>query len=181
MRLSRRQETGRLGVRRRSAHAGGPIRQRRRCASAESTFPLVLYSSLEDGALTVYRYPNSFELRLARAYSLPQGPAVFGAVNGRAGSHLAWSDPASARLNLLNLETGENRAVVEIGGAYAQYLLLTADASAILIVNLEFAPEVFAWDVETGRRMELGPYRSCQRIPDKVSAQRGRDCAYHRL
>ncbi len=134
-------------------------------------FPLALYSALADGVLTVYRYPDAFAVAAATEYRLTQGPAVFGAVNA-AGSHFAWSDPYSERLNLLDLATGENRVVAEIGGAYAQYHLLTADASAILIVNLDFAPEVFAWDVETGQRYELGRYRSCQRIPDKVALSR---------
>ncbi len=134
-------------------------------------FPLALYSALADGALTVYRYPDAFAAAAAREYRLTQGPAVFGAVNA-AGSHFAWSGPYSERLNLLDLDTGENHVVAEIGGAYAQYHLLTADASAILIVNLDFAPEVFAWDVESGQRYELGLYRSCQRIPDKVALSR---------
>ncbi len=132
-------------------------------------FPIVLYSALEDGALEVYRYPDAFEASLVTEYNLPQGPAVFGAVNGATGSHFAWSDPASTRLNLLNLETGESRVVAEIGHAYAQYHMLAADASAILVVNLDFAPEVFAWDVDTGERHELGAYRECERIPDKVA------------
>lgn len=131
-------------------------------------FPFLLYSLLEAGALKVYRYPDAFAVDKGRDYSLPEGPAVFGALNA-AGSHFAWSDPRSARLNLLDLETADNRVVAEIDGAYAQYHLLTADASAILIVNFDFKPEVFAWDVETGRRFELGPYRTCQRIPDKVA------------
>ena len=132
-------------------------------------FPIVLYSALGDGALTAYRYPDAFAAGTARYYSLQQGPAVAGAVNGASGSHFAFSDPASARLNLLDLTTGESRVVAEIGGAYAQYHLLTADASAILVVNLDFAPEVFAWDVETGERHDLGEYRACERIPDKVA------------
>ena len=132
-------------------------------------FPVALYSSLQDGALKMYRYPDAFASDTGRDYRLTPGPAVFGAVNTNAGSHFAWSDPRSTRLNLLDLETGDNRVVAEIGGAYAQYHLLTADASVILIVNLDFAPEVFAWDVETGERHDLGEYRECERIPDKVA------------
>ncbi|MYD08451.1 MAG: hypothetical protein F4X02_00275 [Chloroflexi bacterium] len=132
-------------------------------------FPLVLYSSLQDGGLRLYRFPEAFAPATGRDFKLQHGPAVFGAVNGAAGSHFAFSDPFSARLNLLDLATGEGRVVAEIGGSYAQYHLLTADASAILIVNLDFAPEVFAWDTETGQRFNLGPYRSCGRIPDKVA------------
>ena len=132
-------------------------------------FPLVLYSSLEDSGLRLYRYPDALTPATGRDFSLRHGPAVYGAVNGAAGSHFAWSDPASARLNLLDFATGESNVVAEIGGAYAQYYLLTADASAILIVNLDFRPEVFAWDTATGQRFDLGPYRSCGRIPDKVT------------
>ena len=131
-------------------------------------FPIVLYSSLADSALTVYRFPGAFMGGAGREFSLMQGPAVFGAVNAT-GSHFAWSDPGSARLNLLDLQTGENRVVAEIGSAYAQYHLLTADASAILVVNLNFAPAIFAWDVQTGKRHDLGAYRECERIPDKVA------------
>ena len=132
-------------------------------------FPIVLYSSLQDGALTLYRYPEAFAPATGSDYKLQDGPAVFGAVNGAAGSHFVFSDPYSARLNLLEFATGESRVVAELGGAYAQYHLLTADASAILIVNLDFRPEVFAWDTATGLRFDLGPYRSCGRIPDKVA------------
>ena len=131
-------------------------------------FPLVIISSLAESALNVYRYPDAFAAGSAIEIELDDGPAVFGAVN-RAGSHLAWSDPQSARLNLLDLANGENRVAADLGGAYAQYHLLTADASAILIVNLNFAPAVFAWDVDTGERFDLGAYRDCERIPDKVA------------
>ena len=132
-------------------------------------FPLVVTSALANSELTVYRYPDAFVAEASSKIALPGGPAVFGAVNGGAGSHLVWSDPASARLNLLDLETSENRVVAEIGGAYAQYHLLTADASTIFIVNQDFMPEVFAWDVDSGQRFRLGPYRACKRIPDKVA------------
>ena len=132
-------------------------------------FPLVLYSSLQESGLRLYRYPDAFAPAVGRDYKLRNGPAVFGAVNGAAGSHFAFSDPYSERLNLLDLATGESRAVAELGGAYAQYHLLTTDASAILVVNLDFKPEVFAWDTATGQRFDLGPYRSCGRIPDKVA------------
>lgn len=131
-------------------------------------FPLVLISSLADSGLAVYRYPDDFGSQKGRSFALDDGPAVFGAVN-QPGSHLAWSDPHSSRLNLLDLTSGQNRKVAELGGAYAQYHLLTTEASAILIVNLNFAPEVFAWDVATGARHDLGKYRSCERIPDKVA------------
>ena len=100
---------------------------------------------------------------------LENGPAVFAAVNGAVGSHFAFSDPASDRLNLLNLATAENRVVAKLDGAYSQYHILTSDGSAIILVNLDFDPVIVAWDVATGRRYDLGPYRNCGRIPDKVT------------
>ncbi len=130
-------------------------------------FPSVLLSSLADSVLTAYRYPEVFSSESGRVYELDGGPAVAGAINSE-GSHFAWSDPASARLNLLELASGENTVVAELDGAYAQYHLLTADASAILVVNMDFRPAVFAWDVATGERYDLGAYRKCERIPDKV-------------
>lgn len=131
-------------------------------------FPFVLLSRLADKVLTAYRYPDEFGEEPGREYRLAGGPAVAGAINS-GGSHFAWGDPESARLNLLDLASGENAVVAELGGAYAQYHLLTQDASVILAVNVDFAPETFAWEVETGRRHDLGAYRECTRIPDKVA------------
>ena len=132
-------------------------------------FPIVILSSLLDSKLDVFRYPGSFNSDGGRQYMLENGPAVFGAVNGAVGSHFAFSDPASDRLNLLNLATAENRVVAKLDGAYSQYLILTSDGSAIILVNLDFDPVIVAWDVATGRRYDLGPYRNCGRIPDKVT------------
>lgn len=131
-------------------------------------FPQAIISHLADGALTAYRYPEAFTAETGRRFKLPGGPAVAGAVNA-SGTHFAWSDPAAARLNLLDLQSGSNQVVAELNGAYAQYHLLSADASAILVVNLDFAPAVFAWDIASGLRHELGEYRACKRIPDKVA------------
>ena len=130
--------------------------------------PWVIMSALEAGALTVFRYPAEFTVGEGKTYALDSGPAVFGAVNA-IGSHFIWSDPWSMRLNLLDLDAGENRVVAELDGAYAQYHLLSADADVTIVVNLDFAPEVFAWDTETGVRYDLGAYRYCERIPDKVA------------
>lgn len=132
-------------------------------------FPLVLVSVFSDNRLLVYRYPDAYTEGREREIRLINGPAIVGAVNGTVGSHFAWSDPHSMHLNLLNLATGDNRVVAELEGAYAQFHLLTLDASAVIIVNLNFTPEVFAWESESGRRYDLGPYRRCSRIPDKVA------------
>ncbi len=131
-------------------------------------FPHAIVSRLADGQLSVYRYPYAFSVEGGREYRLDGGPAVAGALNA-GGSHFAWSDPASERLNALDLGSGENKVVAELGGAYAQYLLLTADASAIIAVNVDFEAAVFAWVVESGERLDLGAYRECKRIPDRVA------------
>lgn len=135
-------------------------------------FPVVIVSALAASALHVYRYPDSFDEAGAKAFQLVDGPAVLGAVNGLAASHLAWTNPARAHLSLLDLKTGEDRTVAALDGSYPQYLLLSNDASAILAVNLDFQPQVVAWNVESGARYDLGPYRECGRIPDHVELSR---------
>jgi len=132
-------------------------------------FPLVILASLDDGSLQVYRYPTAFVAGQGHRYRLPDGPAVFGALNSPAASHFFWGGPASQGLNLLELASGENKIVAEIGDAYAQHYLLPADASAIILVHVDSQPAVFAWTVAEGQRHDLGAYRSCQRIPDKVA------------
>ncbi len=129
-------------------------------------FPHVILSSLSDGNLTVYRLVNSSGAFAKDQYALVDGPAVAGSLNG---NQFAWIDPRSERLNLLDLSSGENRVVADLGGKYAQYLLLTHDASAIIMVNVDFKPHVYAWVAFSGQRLDLGPYRECGRIPDKVS------------
>lgn len=131
-------------------------------------FPLLVMSGLADSSLTVNRYPDAFTFEGARQFKLEGGPAVFGAINAT-GSHLAWIDPRSENLNLLDLDTGESRVAAALDGDYAQYHMLTADASAVVVVNLDFRPEVVAWDLESGRRYDLGEYRNCARIPDKAA------------
>ena len=131
-------------------------------------FPHVLISSLKDKTLALYRYPEAFNADAAQTFTLSGGPAVAGAIN-RSGTHLVWSGPEGARLNVLDMANGENQIVADLVQFYAQYYLLSHDASVIVLVNLDFAPAVYAWEVETGRRHDLGPYRQCGRIPDKVA------------
>ena len=133
---------------------------------SRTPFPYVMVSSLSDGSLTVYKYSDRNRSFAKDQYALDDGPAVAGALNG---NQFAWIDPRSERLNLLDLASGENRVIADLGGAYAQYMLLSRDASAIIMVNVDFTPHVYAWDTVSGQRYDLGPYRECQRIPDKVS------------
>ena len=135
-------------------------------------FPVVIVSALAESRLYSDIYPDSFGEFGAAEFQLVNGPAVFGAVNAPAASHLAWTNPLREQLNLLDLETGDNRIVAAIDGAYPQFLLLTKDASAILAVNLDFQPEVVGWNTKSGERYDLGPYRACGRIPDRVALSR---------
>ena len=84
-------------------------------------FPVVVMSSLADNILDFRLYPDIFSEQNARLFPLENGPAVFGAVNWPAASHIAWSDPYRDQLNLLDQVTGENRIVAALGGAYPQY------------------------------------------------------------
>ncbi len=93
------------------------------------------------------------------------GPAVFGNMNAD-GTHLAWRNPQSEALYLLDFASGTNQLVDELSGQYAQFYFLTAAADAVLAVNLDFQPLVIVWDVATGQRHNLGTYRDCGRVPD---------------
>lgn len=135
-------------------------------------FPAVILSALAENKLYLQIYPDSFNASAAKEFQLLNGPAVFGAVNAPSASHFAWTNPSREQLNLLDLSTGENRIVASLDGAYAQYLLLSKDASAILAVNLDFQPVLVAWDAKSGERYDLGPYRECGRIPDNVEISR---------
>lgn len=135
-------------------------------------FPVVMVSALAESMLYLDIYPDSFHEFGAKVFQLVNGPAVVGAVNAPAVSHLAWINPLREHLNLLDLETGEDRIVAALDGAYPQYLLLSNDASAILAVNLDFQPAVVAWNAESGERYDLGAYRECGRIPDNVELSR---------
>ena len=89
-------------------------------------------------------------------------PSVFGAINNAA-THLTWRDNANENLYLLDFETGENRLIAPLNGAYAQWLFLSDDASVILAVNLDFEPVIVAWDTATGERSVSGEHRTCGR------------------
>jgi WD40 repeat protein len=93
---------------------------------------------------------------------------IFGRVNESSAGQMAWIDPESQRLELLNFETGENRTIAALGGEYAQAILLTLNSDVILGVAIDDAPIVVAWNVATGERIDLGQYRACSRVPDSV-------------
>ncbi len=88
--------------------------------------------------------------------------ATFGNINAAA-THFAWRDNFSEQLYLLDWETGENRALAPLGGAYAQWYFLSADADVVLAVNLDGQPVVVAWAVKTGEKRVLGQHLACSR------------------
>lgn len=104
---------------------------------------------------------------LLHSVQLEQMP-MFGHMNSGTARLLAWRDPASATLNVLNFETGQNTIVADLGGTYLQGLLLGVAGDVVIGVNLDLQPLVVAWDVATGAHIELGEYRPCDRTPDMI-------------
>ncbi|MDX1995732.1 MAG: WD40 repeat domain-containing protein [bacterium] len=94
---------------------------------------------------------------------------VFGRIDETSGRYLAWRDPNSESLNRLDFEAGENQFVASLGGEYVQAILLSREADVILGVAIGDAPVVVVWDVESGERVDLGEYRTCNRVPDMVA------------
>lgn len=95
-------------------------------------------------------------------------PPVFGRIDETNGTHLAWRDPESTALYLLDFETGKNQMVAPLNGQYIQALMVTPDADVIIGVAVDDDPVVWAWDVSTGEQVSLGEYRDCSRVPDLV-------------
>jgi len=88
------------------------------------------------------------------------------------GRHFVWRDANSRELYLLDFETGDNRLVAPLNGAYVPFLFLTPQADAAIGVNVGLEPVVAAWDTATGERYDLGEYRACGRQPDVVRLSR---------
>ncbi len=100
-------------------------------------------------------------------------PSVFGNINANA-THLVWRDELSESLYLLNFQTGENRKIADLNGKYVQWFFLSHDASVILGINMDFEPNIIAWDTTTGEKTILGEYRQCNR-PQPDMARLSRD------
>jgi hypothetical protein len=84
------------------------------------------------------------------------------------GRYLAWRDPASTTLHLLDFETGEDREVAPLNGTYVPFLLLSMQGDVIIGVDVNDEPMIAAWDTQTGELYDLGLYRQCERPPDMV-------------
>lgn len=96
------------------------------------------------------------------------GLPIYGALNAGGENDFLWRDPASTALHILNFETGEDRIVVPLNGTYIPFIFLTQGSDVIIGVNIDDQPIVVAWNVATGERYNLGPYRECNRPPDMV-------------
>ena len=96
--------------------------------------------------------------------------AMFGAIN-QAGTHYVWLNEGYNALHVVDFEALADREVVSLGdGFYISHLKLTQEADVIIGVDPKDASgTVSAWLVETGERIDLGPYRQCNRVqPDLV-------------
>ncbi|HSS98304.1 MAG TPA: hypothetical protein VLK33_14795, partial [Terriglobales bacterium] len=84
------------------------------------------------------------------------------------GTSFAWVDQKFASLHLLDFESKVDKLIASLGGTYIPFLLLSAKADVIIGVNVGLEPNVVAWDVVTGERIDLGEYCACNRQPDMV-------------
>lgn len=94
-------------------------------------------------------------------------PAVFGQISPHA-RFLVWRDPMSQNLSLLDFDTGENRVVTALNGAYFQAFFVSDMGDVILGVDEEFEPRIVAWITAMGERVDLGEFRGCSRVPDMI-------------
>lgn len=124
--------------------------------------PPHVVTSTPDGLVKLWDLQTGAVMAQAQ---VENGPVVFGQLNAAA-THLAWRGPDNYTLNLLDFETGENRIVADLDGAYAQFFLVSQDADVIFLVHVDDEPVVVAYDVESGQRYDLGEFRQCNREPD---------------
>jgi hypothetical protein len=129
--------------------------------------PPLAISVTESGLLKLWDLETG---QLTSTVELGQIPGM-GAINA-AGTSFAWRDSASTNLHLLDFESGIDSVITSLGGTYLPFLLLSANADVMIGVNIGGEPNVVAWDVTTGDRLDLGDYRACNRQPDLVRLSR---------
>jgi hypothetical protein len=103
--------------------------------------------------------------------------AIFGSVNidgapdaPGSGSHLAWRDPYSTQLNLLDFASGENQAITPLDGSFIAHLLLARGADVILAIDpMSARRSVWAWRLD-GEKIDLGQFRECTRQQPDLAA-----------
>jgi WD40 repeat protein len=125
-------------------------------------------TSTPEGLVRLWHLQSGEILHEAQLDTAP----VFGRVNETTGRYMAWRDPASQTLQLLDFEGGDSTLLAELDGAYIQALMVTPDGAVVLGVHIGEDAVVAAWDVETGARYDLGAYRQCSRVPDFIQLSR---------
>lgn len=125
--------------------------------------PLAITSS-EDGLVKLWNLETGEVLHEVQLDGLP----VFGRIDETTGVQLAWRDPQSTTLYLLNFETGENRVIAPLDGLYVQAFIPSPSGDIILGVHIGDAPIIRVWDTASGNATDLGSYRLCSRVPDLV-------------
>ncbi|NDJ62284.1 MAG: WD40 repeat domain-containing protein [Chloroflexi bacterium] len=94
--------------------------------------------------------------------------AMFGSLDAQTGTRLAWRDPESTELRLLDFTDGTDRLIAPLDGVYVQALLITPDADVILGVAVDFTETVVAWEIDSGAQIDLGEFHTCGRSPDMI-------------
>lgn len=94
---------------------------------------------------------------------------MFGSTNP-SGSHYVWLQTNYNGLQLVDFAAGTTRLIAQLDTTYISHLKLTHAADVIIGVDPHDQPgTISAWRVETGERINLGDYRTCERIqPDLV-------------
>jgi len=129
--------------------------------------PPLAITATQDALLKRWNLETGEVTATAQIDSLPAA----GQVNPD-GTSLAWVDQEFESLHLLNFEIGVDKVIAPLNGTYIPFLLLSAQADVIIGVNVGLEPDVVAWDVATGARIDLGEYRACNRQPDMVRLSR---------
>ncbi len=121
--------------------------------------PPYAVTSTEQGEVRLWDMESNTVLTEAKVNDV----AVFGAINASA-SHLAWRNPESTELHLLDFATGTDKQIATLSGAFISYLLLAPQADVILGIDpVDARSEIIVWDTGTGEKSSLGKYRSCNR------------------
>lgn len=99
--------------------------------------------------------------------------ATYGAMN-RFGTTYVWLGTDYNGLYVVDWEAGTNRLLAPLDGAYISHIDVSLDGSLVLGTDpQDNAGTVSAWRVDSGERIDLGEYRTCNRIqPDQVELSR---------
>ncbi|MFP4323556.1 MAG: hypothetical protein ACLFTK_13975 [Anaerolineales bacterium] len=121
----------------------------------------------EDGQVTRWNLAEGTPTATANAGDI----AVFGAINisgnpfaPESGTHLAWRDPTSQALHLLDFQTGQNQTLAALDGDYIAHIQVARGADVVFGIDPASARgTISAWTVPDGTRYDLGAFRACTR------------------